>query len=96
LFAGDLRDQGRNFAAMMTIFVRNLAEPEAVATALRGLGRRHAAYGVEARDYEMVSVALFWALSRALGEAFTDEAEEAWREAYRVLSLGMQGATRGA
>jgi methyl-accepting chemotaxis protein len=58
-FGGDMKEQGRNFAAMMSIFVRNLEAPETVSVALRGLGRRHAAYGVRPRDYETLSVALF-------------------------------------
>jgi nitric oxide dioxygenase len=89
-FGGDMKEQGRNFAAMMSIFVRNLEEPEAVAVALRGLGRRHAAYGVRPRDYETLSVALFWTLSHALGEAFTDEVEAAWRGAWQRLADAMR------
>lgn len=90
LFTGDMREQGRNLAAMISILVRSLAEPKNVAVALHGLGRRHAAYGVRAQDYDTVSVALFWTLSHALGEAFTDEAEAAWRETYRRLAEAMQ------
>lgn len=89
-FGGDMKEQGRSFAAMMSIFVRNLEEPETVCVALRGLGRRHAAYGVRPRDYETLSVALFWTLSHALGEAFTDEVEQAWRRAWQRLAEAMQ------
>jgi hemoglobin-like flavoprotein len=90
LFTGDMTEQGRNLAAMLSIAVRSLAQPESVAIALHGLGRRHAAYGVSARDYDTVSVALLWTLSHALGEDFTDEAEAAWRETYRHLAAAMQ------
>lgn len=89
LFTGDMTEQGRNLAAMLSIMVRSLGQLEAVAVALHGLGRRHAAYGVKARDYETVSVALLWALSHALGEEFTDEVEEAWRDACRLLVEAM-------
>ncbi|HZM35359.1 MAG TPA: globin domain-containing protein [Burkholderiales bacterium] len=89
-FAGDMKEQGRSFAAMMSIFVRNLEEPEKVAVALQGLGRRHAAYGVAARDYETLSTALFCTLSHALGEAFTDEVQAAWRGAWQRLDAAMQ------
>ena len=90
LFTGDMREQGRNLAAMVSIIVRSLRQPENVAVALHGLGRRHVAYGVQTRDYDTVSVALFWTLSHALGEAFTDEVEEAWRGTYRLLAEAMQ------
>lgn len=58
--------------------------------ALRGLGRRHAAYGVRPRDYETLSAALFWTLSHALGEAFTGEVEAAWRGAWQRLADAMR------
>jgi hemoglobin-like flavoprotein len=45
---------------------------------------------VSARDFDTVSVALLWTLSHALGDEFTDEAEEAWRETYRHLAGAMQ------
>jgi len=90
LFNGDMREQGRNLAAMISIVVRSLEQPESVAVALHGLGRRHSAYGVNARDYDTVSVALLWTLSHALGDEFTGEAEAAWRETYRRLAEGMQ------
>jgi hemoglobin-like flavoprotein len=90
LFTGDMREQGRNLAAMISIVVRSLDQPENVAVALQGLGRRHSAYGVNARDYDTVSVALLWTLSHALGDEFTDEAEGAWRETYRRIAEGMQ------
>jgi len=69
LFTDDMTEQGRNLAAMISIVVRGLAQPESVTVALHGLGRRHTAYGVNARDYDTVSLALFWTLSHALGEA---------------------------
>jgi hemoglobin-like flavoprotein len=90
LFTGDMREQGRNLAAMVSIMVRSLGKAENVAVALHGLGRRHVAYGVQTRDYDTVSVALFWTLSHALGETFTDEVEEAWRSTYRLLAEAMQ------
>jgi len=90
LFTGDMREQGRNLAAMISIVVRSLEQPENVAVALHGLGRRHSAYGVSAHDYDTVSVALLWTLSHALGDEFTGEAEGAWRETYRRIAEAMQ------
>ena len=90
LFKGDMLDQGRNLAAMISIAVRSLAEPEKTALALRGLGRRHAAYGVQERDYDTMAVALLWTLSHGLGESFTAEVEQAWRDAYGLLAGAMK------
>jgi hemoglobin-like flavoprotein len=90
LFKGDMVDQGRNLAAMLSIFVRNAAEPAAVDVALQGLARRHAAYGVKPSDYDAMAVALLFALAHGLGEEFTPEVEQAWVAAYGLLAGAMK------
>jgi hemoglobin-like flavoprotein len=92
LFKNDLRDQGRNFTAMISVAVHWLARPETVLVAIQQLGRRHAAYGVQPRHYEMVATALIWMLEKSLGEAFTPEAKLAWSAAYDMLAKTMQEA----
>ena len=90
LFKGDLRDQGRNLTAMISVAVHQLGRPEKILFAVRQLGSRHAAYGVREHHYESVGAALLWTLAQALGEAFTPEVEAAWRGAYALLSGTMQ------
>jgi hemoglobin-like flavoprotein len=92
LFKNDLKDQGRNFTAMISVAVHWLARPEKVVIAIRQLGRRHAAYGVQPRHYEMAAIALLWMLEKSLGEAFTPEARLAWIAAYDMLAKTMQEA----
>ena len=92
LFTNDLKDQGRNLTAMISVAVGGLSRPEKIMLAVRQLGRRHAAYGVQARHYEVVAVALLWMLETSLGEAFTPEAKAAWIAAYDLLSRTMQEA----
>ena len=96
LFKNDLRDQGRNLTAMMSVAVHGLARPEKIIYAVEQLGRRHAAYGVQPRHYETVATALLWMLEQVLGEAWTPEVREAWSQAYTLLAKAMQGATRAA
>ena len=62
---------------------------------LRDLGARHAAASLDLDEthYDLVGKALLYTLSKALGEAFTPEAEEAWLSVYRVITEEMmQGA----
>jgi hemoglobin-like flavoprotein len=92
LFKNDLRDQGRNFTAMISVAVHWLGRPEKILLAIQQLGRRHAAYGVEPRHYEIVATALLWMLEKCLGEAFTAEARRAWSAAYNMLAEAMQQA----
>lgn len=89
-FRNDLRDQGRNLTAMISVAVHSLARPERIQLAMRQLGARHAAYGVSARHYPIFEAALLWMLAKTLGEAFNPEVHAAWRAAYRALAQSMQ------
>jgi hemoglobin-like flavoprotein len=55
-------------------------------TVLKGLGKRHVAYGVQAEHYPIVGQGLVETLSDALGDAFTDEVKAGWVEIYGVIS----------
>jgi hemoglobin-like flavoprotein len=57
--------------------------------ALRQLGQRHAAYGVEPKDFRTVEDALLFALEHALIDVFTPEVKTAWQAAYALLSSTM-------
>jgi hemoglobin-like flavoprotein len=92
LFKEDLREQGRNLTSMMSVAVGSLSRPQKITLAVQQLGRRHAAYGVEPRHYELVGTALLWMLEHVLGEAFTPETRKAWTEAYSLLATTMQDA----
>jgi hemoglobin-like flavoprotein len=92
LFTNDLKDQGRNLTAMISVAVGGLSRPEKILLAVRQLGRRHAAYGVQPRHYEIVVTALLWTLETCLGEAFTPEAKAAWIAVYELLATTMQEA----
>lgn len=90
LFRGDMQEQGRKLMQMISVAVNSLARLESIVPAVRALGRRHAGYGVEPRHYAIVEQALLWTLDQGLGEGFTEEIEDAWRVAYRVLADTMQ------
>jgi len=92
LFTNDLKDQGRNLTAMISVAVSGLSRPEKIVLAVRQLGRRHAAYGVQPRHYETVATALLWMLETSLGEAFTPDTRAAWIAAYDLLATTMQEA----
>ena len=93
LFRGDMQEQGKKLMQLIGVAVNSLARLESIVPAVRALGRRHAGYGVEARHYSVVGSALIWTLAQGLGKDFTQEVEDAWRTAYRVLADTMQQAT---
>ena len=92
LFKDDMREQGRNLTAMISVSVGSLSRPERILRAVQQLGRRHATYGVQPRHYELVRVALLWMLEQVLGEAFTPAVREAWTGVYDLLAATMQDA----
>jgi len=92
LFREDMREQGRNLTAMISVAVGSLSRPERITLAVQQLGKRHAAYGVEPRHYELVGIALLWMLEQVLGDAFTPQVQGAWKAVYDLLATTMQGA----
>jgi hemoglobin-like flavoprotein len=92
LFKGDMTEQGKKLMAMIGTAVANLHNLDAVVPAVQDLGRRHAGYGVQPKDYNTVAEALLWTLGQGLGDDFTPETKAAWVEAYTILATVMQQA----
>ncbi len=91
LFRGtDMREQRRKLVAALTLAVQALDRPEAVAPALRALGRRHAAYGVRPEHFATVGQALLDTLEEGLGSDFTGETRAAWAACYALVAATMQ------
>ena len=90
LFAGtDMKEQqGKLIAALATV-VANLRKPEQLIPTLQRLGERHAGYGAEEAHYGAVGGVLLEALAHIAGDAWTDEAQQAWADAYAVISSVM-------
>jgi len=90
LFRHDMREQGRNLTSMISVAVGSLSRPERITLAVQQLGKRHAAYGVEPRHYDLVGAALLWMLDHVLREAFTPPVRDAWTAVYELLATTMQ------
>jgi hemoglobin-like flavoprotein len=90
LFTHDMDKQGKKLMQMIAVAVANLDNLEEIMPAVRALGKRHVAYGVEPDHYAAVGAALLWTLEKALGYAFTPEAREAWTQVYGLLAGAMQ------
>jgi hemoglobin-like flavoprotein len=93
LFAGiDLQALEHKLMQMFGDIVQALDQPSDLVAQVAALGRRHVHYGVKDADYESVGAALLWTLEQGLGEAFTPEVREAWREAYLLVATVMRRA----
>lgn len=94
LFTSDMEEQGRKLMQMITVAVQGLDHLDQTLPAVRGLGRRHADYGVQDEHYDTVGAALLWTLGQGLGDDLTPEVEEAWATTYGVLASVMKDAAR--
>lgn len=74
------------FLEMLEEIIRLVDDPDRLVSVVAPLGRRHAGYGVRREDYAAAGGALVWALHATLGEQFTEEMAESWRELFHLLS----------
>jgi nitric oxide dioxygenase len=88
----DMAAQGAKLMQALAMAVASLEQPDVLVPKLRDMARRHVAYGVERHHYASVGAALLWTLGQGLGEGFTHEIEDAWAEAFAVLSDVMTDA----
>lgn len=96
LFKGDMIAQGQKLMTMLSQLVEHLATPETMSATARELAIKHVGYGVEARHYAAVGIALLRTLRHELGADFTAETGTAWTAAYQQLSDIMREAAYGA
>jgi hemoglobin-like flavoprotein len=86
LFTGNLEEQGKKLMAALGTVVSGLTNLDKILPTVQELGARHVEYGTEDAHYNIVGEALIWTLNEGLGEAFTEEVEEAWVAAYTILA----------
>jgi len=96
LFKGDMTEQGRKLMRMVGTAVNGLDRLDQIVPAVKDLGVRHVAYGVQDSHYDTVGSALLWTLDQGLGDAFTPDVETAWATVYGLLAGTMKSAAAEA
>lgn len=87
LFAGtDMAAQEQKLIQSLVLVIENLRNPTLLVTAVRGLGTRHLGYGVTPEHYPMVGGALLKTFAVYLGEDWQPAVEQAWVDAYGVIT----------
>jgi hemoglobin-like flavoprotein len=64
-------------------------------TSLKELGNKHIKYGVQPEMFPIMGQALFYTLSKQLGDAFTTDVEQSWKVVYGALSQDMMRTIMG-
>jgi nitric oxide dioxygenase len=92
MFSTDPEIQTEKFTSELAAIVEAIGSFDEVAPRLADLGARHVDYGVATRHYRLVGEALLGALAAALGPAWDEATEAAWRPAYNLVAEVMMSA----
>jgi len=82
----DVTEQKQKLLASLKLVVENLRRPDTLIPALEGLGSRHVEYGAQEAHYPAVGQTLLKSLAEIAGDAWNDELNEAWSDAYGEIS----------
>lgn len=86
LFKKDLRDQRRKFIKSLTFVIENINDTDNIESKLKDLAIQHILYQVQEKDYKTFGNALMFTLSAALGDGFTPQVKEAWKNTYNYIA----------
>jgi NAD(P)H-flavin reductase len=92
MFPANMEVQRSRLFRAVSHIVKLVDSPEELTPFLHQLGRDHRKFGVVAKEYDSLGIALLAAVKRYAGEAWTPEVEMAWAEAYAVAASAMQQA----
>jgi len=95
LFPASLDGQRDKLQHALRLAVECLSDRARVEPLLHDLGQRHAGLRLEARDYDILGVALLGALAE-VDPSWSPETEAAWRRAYAYIVSAMRRGERGA
>ncbi|MFW5920415.1 MAG: globin family protein [Polyangiales bacterium] len=94
LFADtDMDAQKGKLLRALALVVASIDRPGTLTETLQSMGARHVDYGVKPEHYDAVGECLLHALATVAGDAWDERLEQAWGEAYRMVSaLMLRGA----
>ena len=92
MFSTDPEVQTEKFTSELAAIVEAIGSFDEVSPRLGDLAARHVDYGVLTRHYRLVGEALLGALAAALGPAWDEATEAAWRLAYNLVAEVMMSA----
>ncbi|GAB4092136.1 globin family protein [Flaviaesturariibacter terrae] len=93
LFTAPISGQSKKLVSMLHYVVSKLDTPDELIDEVKSLAQRHLHNGARPEHYNVLGSALIWALEQSLGDALTEELEEAWIATYKVLAGAMMEAT---
>lgn len=84
-----LTEQQKKLTAALVLIVHNLRKPDVLGEYLKGLGARHATYGITAKHYPLVTETLLAVLEEFAGDAWTPAVKLAWQKTLNSIATIM-------
>ena len=78
--------QSQMLVAAIGKIVKGLDQPEALEKDLTELAKRHIAYGLQPEYFIHFGTSLMYMLQNSLGDAWSAEMEDAWRNVYQEVA----------
>lgn len=92
MFPANMQVQRSRLLRALVHVVQMVDRPDDLVPFLQQLGRDHRKFGVVSTHYEAVGMALISSVKKFAGDAWTDEVERAWAEAYTIMARSMLDA----
>lgn len=96
LFPADMSQQRQKIIRLLTFALRGLEQPRVIEAELHRLGQHHAQYHISRQQYEQMNEAIVWAFTKVLGDKFTGEMRQAWRDGLNAITDIMLAAAAEA
>lgn len=85
----EMAEQKKKLLASLKLVVENLRRPEVLIPTLEKMGAQHVAYGAREEHYPAVGATLLKSLAEVAGDLWNDELNQAWADAYGLVSEKM-------
>lgn len=85
----DMVKQQQMLISALILIVKSLEKPKLLAVTIKSLAERHRRYGAMTEQFPYLGEALFATFAAFLGEGWTTEMEQSWRNAYALISQQM-------
>jgi hemoglobin-like flavoprotein len=90
----DMRRQENSLMATLAVVIEGVTRGENLTPVIHALGAKHAHKGALAEHYPLVGAILLQTFAEVLGKRFTEQMQEAWEEAYEIISTEMINGAR--
>lgn len=90
MFTHKLSEQYTKFIGMLSIIIQGIDAPATLVPLIAEMGESHKGYGVLSHHYRIVEEIFLSVLKDTLPDDYSDESEQAWKQAFRFMTEIME------